>query len=82
LSVGAPVMLLGLPGGQVTDVGLDIDPTTLVLRGRVEIVAYPERLVARLQTAAAGQELVRASRHAIRPVDDGGPGFGPSGGGP
>jgi paraquat-inducible protein B len=62
LSVGAPVMLLGLPGGQVTDVGLDIDPTTLVLRGRVEIVAYPERLVARLQTAAAGQELVRSTR--------------------
>ncbi len=38
LSVGAPVTLLGLPGGQVTDVGLDIDPKTLGLRGRVEIV--------------------------------------------
>jgi paraquat-inducible protein B len=62
LSVGAPVTLLGLPGGQVTDVGLDIDPKTLVLRGRVEIVAYPERLVARLQTPAAGQDLVRSTR--------------------
>ncbi len=28
LSVGAPVTLLGLPAGEVTDVGLDIDPTT------------------------------------------------------
>jgi paraquat-inducible protein B len=62
LSVGASVTLLGLPGGQVTDVGLDVDPKTLALRGRVEIVAYPERLVARLQTAAAGQELVRSTR--------------------
>ena len=29
LSVGAPVTLLGLPAGEVTDVGLDIDPATL-----------------------------------------------------
>jgi paraquat-inducible protein B len=62
LSVGASVTLLGLPGGQVTDVGLDIDPKTLALRGRVEIVAYPERLAARLQTPAAGQDLVRTTR--------------------
>ncbi len=51
LSVGAPVTLLGLPGGTVTDVGLDINPKTLAVRGRVEIVAYPERLVARLDQA-------------------------------
>ena len=62
LSVGAPVTLLGLPGGQVTDVGLEIDAKTLGLRGRVEIIFYPERLVARLQTAAAGQDLVRSPR--------------------
>ncbi len=69
LSVGAPVTLLGLPGGQVTDVGLDIDPKTLALRGRVEIVAYPERLVARLhaQQTATGEALMRGTqpRHAF-----------------
>ena len=29
LSVGAPVTLLGLPAGEVTDVGLAIDPATM-----------------------------------------------------
>jgi len=48
LSVGAPVTLLGLPAGEVTDVGLTIDPATMSVRGRVEIVSFPERLVARL----------------------------------
>ena len=48
LSVGAPVTLLGLPAGEVTDVGLAIDPATMHIRGRVEIVSFPERLVARL----------------------------------
>ena len=37
LSVGAPVTLLGLPAGEVTAVGLDLDPATLRIRGRVEI---------------------------------------------
>jgi len=53
LSVGAPVTLLGLAAGEVTDVGFEMDPEALVLRGRVEFVAYPERLVARLRTAQA-----------------------------
>jgi len=53
LSVGAPVTLLGLEAGEVTDVGFEMDPETLVLRGRVEFVAYPERLVARLRIAQA-----------------------------
>ena len=59
LVVGAPVTLLGLPAGEVVDVGLDIDPATADLRGRAEIVVYPERLVRRLNTAQAGlgQEL-------------------------
>jgi paraquat-inducible protein B len=48
LSVGAPVTLLGLPAGEVTDVGLAIAPATMNIRGRVEIVSFPERLVARL----------------------------------
>jgi len=53
LSVGAPVTLLGLEAGEVTDVGFEMEPETLVLRGRVEFVAYPERLIARLRTAQA-----------------------------
>jgi paraquat-inducible protein B len=69
LSVGAPVTLLGLPAGEVTDVGLDIDPATMTIRGRVEVVSYPERLVARLQPkqAAGGEALVRSvqQRHAF-----------------
>ncbi len=64
LSVGAPVTLLGLPAGEVTDVGLQIDPATLSLRGRVEIVAFPERLIARLhaQQSAAGEALARSTQ--------------------
>ncbi|MGA7979476.1 MAG: MlaD family protein [Chromatiaceae bacterium] len=59
LSVGAPVTLLGLTAGQVTGVGFDIDPKTAKLRGRVEVVAYPERLIAHLhaQQAAAGEAI-------------------------
>ena len=69
LSVGAPVTMLGLTGGEVTDVGLDIDPQTQALRGRVEIVAYPDRLIGRLggQQAAIGQTLAESAkqRHAF-----------------
>ena len=59
LAVGAPVTLLGLPAGEVVDVGLDIDPVTSDLRGRAEIVVYPERLVRRLrpEQAAVGEQL-------------------------
>src|SRR5262245_15306666 len=64
LSVGAPVTLLGLPGGEVTEVGLEIDPATFSMRGRVEIVAYPERLVTFLhaQQQATGEALARTQR--------------------
>src|ERR1043166_5757388 len=69
LSVGAPVTLLGMPAGEVTVVGLDLDAKTMRVRGRVEIVSYPERLVARLDAkqAAAGQAMMRnaQSRHAL-----------------
>jgi paraquat-inducible protein B len=66
LSAGAPVTLLGMPAGEVVDVGLDIDSTTRTLRGRVEIVSYPERLIARLGTReqAAGQALARNREEA------------------
>lgn len=69
LSVGAPVTLLGLPGGEVTAVGLTIDPKNFHIRGRVEIVSYPERLVARLnlKQAAVGEAMARSlkERHVL-----------------
>ena len=66
LSVGAPVTLLGLPGGAVTDIGLDINPKTLKVRGRVEIVAYPERLVSRLSAQDRAQGAALAQNTAQR----------------
>ncbi len=69
LSVGAPVTSSGSPAGEVTDVGIDIDPATRNIRGRVEIVTYPERLIARLSAkqAAAGEILEQSirERHAF-----------------
>jgi paraquat-inducible protein B len=70
LSAGAPVTLLGLPTGEVTDVGLDFDPKTLGVRGRVEIVSYPERLLARMHvvTPTTQREVFARSapqRHSI-----------------
>jgi len=69
LSVGAPVTLLGLPAGEVVDVGLSIDPATMNLRGRVEILSYPDRVVAHLgaKDAALGKALERSTeeRHAL-----------------
>jgi paraquat-inducible protein B len=64
LSVGAPVTFLGLAGGEVTEVGLEVDPATMNLRGRVEIVTYPERLIARLsqKQAATGEIIERSTR--------------------
>lgn len=62
LSVGAPVLLLGLPVGEVTDVGLDLDPASGKLRGRVEIVTYPDQLSARMirPQAAVTQAITRS----------------------
>jgi paraquat-inducible protein B len=69
LSVGAPVTLLGLQGGAVTAVGLDLDPATLNIRGRVEVVFFPERIIAHLDRpqAATGETIVRSEqqRHAF-----------------
>ncbi len=69
LSVGAPVTLLGLPAGEVSDVGLDFDPATLGIRGRVEVVSFPARLAAsmRAKQADAGGALIGSTqqRHAI-----------------
>jgi paraquat-inducible protein B len=65
LSVGAPVTLLGLPAGEVTNVGLELDPKTAHLRGRVEIVTFPERLVARLSREQAALARNPKQRHAF-----------------
>ncbi|HKA35153.1 MAG TPA: MlaD family protein [Candidatus Binatia bacterium] len=69
LSVGAPVTLLGLQVGAVTEIGIDINPKTMNIRGRVEVVAYPERLAARLdETQASLGKIIQESaknRHAL-----------------
>jgi paraquat-inducible protein B len=51
LSAGAPVTFFGVPVGEVTDVGLAFNPKTLDVRPRVEVLLYPERVVAELPSA-------------------------------
>jgi paraquat-inducible protein B len=67
LSAGAPVTFLGLPAGEVTDVGLDFDPKTSNVRGRVDIVTYPERLISHLhrEQAAAGKTIVHSQQERL-----------------
>ena len=70
LSAGAPVTFLGLPVGEVTDVGLEFNSQTLDVRPRVNFTLYPGRLVARMAAneAAAGRSLEEAPeqvRHAF-----------------
>jgi paraquat-inducible protein B len=59
LSVGAPVALMGLTVGEVTEVGLSFDAKTLAVRPRVLISFYPERTVARFR--ASQQSAVRSN---------------------
>jgi len=69
LAAGAPVTFMGLPAGEVTRVGLDLDAATSQVRGRVEIVFFPELLIARLsgREAATGRRLEHSieERHAL-----------------
>jgi paraquat-inducible protein B len=46
LAVGAPVTFLGLPAGEVTSVGLELDAAKANVRPRVVITYFPERLMA------------------------------------
>jgi paraquat-inducible protein B len=48
LSVGAPVSMLGLPVGEVTDIGLDFVRETRSIRTRVEIMTYQYRVLRHL----------------------------------
>jgi len=64
LSVGAPVLLFGLPAGEVVDVGLSVDTASDRIRPRVVITFFPERLVERVAVGqqAAFQALVEGDR--------------------
>lgn len=57
LSVGAPVLLFGLPAGEVVEVDLSLDAKTQRIRPRVVITFFPERLLQRV--AVSEQASVR-----------------------
>jgi paraquat-inducible protein B len=57
LSVGAPVTILGVPVGEVVYSGLELNPATFGLRPRVEIMAYPMRIMAQQTRDAASRKL-------------------------
>src|SRR5712692_811805 len=71
LVVGAPVTFLGIPAGEVTEVGLSYDAATLEVRPRVAITLYAERLLAHLPSSqqAAAQQVnqdVKKSRAVLQ----------------
>ncbi len=66
LSTGAPVSIFGVTVGEVTDVGLTFDPKTLDVKPRVEVVLYPERVVAMLTTSQAGEVEAQVRQQAVR----------------
>ena len=68
LSVGAPVALLGLTVGEVTDVGLTFDAATLAFRPRVLITFFPERVIERLSAKkqASAEKMLTGMTPAAR----------------
>jgi len=54
LSVGAPVTLFGLNIGEVTSVGLQVDPDSADVKPRVTITFYPERAMAYIDEKSKG----------------------------
>lgn len=67
LSVGAPVSMLGLPVGEVTDVGLDFARETRSVRTRVEIMTYQYRMLRHLgkTDVVMLKAMSREERHKI-----------------
>ena len=59
LAVGAPVTLMGLTVGEVTDIGLSFEPKSLAVHARVLITFFPERAAA--QFTPAQREAVRSN---------------------
>jgi paraquat-inducible protein B len=67
LAVGAPVTFLGLPAGEVTEVGLEQDRASGVLRPRVEVALFPEHVSERLPSGQQGAwaEMSEGARGAM-----------------
>lgn len=66
LSVGAPVTFFGVAVGEVTEVGLYLDPKTLEAKPRVDIVVFPERVFAALPAVQSSAVLTQAQSVAAR----------------
>jgi len=64
LTVGAPVTFLGIPAGEVTDVGLSYDAAAQEIRPRVAISLYADRLIEHLPSSqqAAVDKLSKDAR--------------------
>ncbi|MGZ8473825.1 MAG: PqiB family protein [Candidatus Deferrimicrobiaceae bacterium] len=68
LSVGAPVQFLGMPIGEVSDVGLEYNKISGDLRSRVVIVTYTYRIMGHLmtrETLALLKDLPREKRQGV-----------------
>ena len=67
LTVGAPVTYLGLPVGEVTEIGFEYDEATGTIRPRVDIAIYPARLLAHVKHADSlnARVQVKKERHGF-----------------
>jgi len=67
LSAGAPVLYLGLPVGEVTDVGFEYNPEKHSVRPRVDIVMYPGRFMTHVKKSPDLDKRAQseAERHAF-----------------
>jgi len=66
LSVGAPVTLLGLTVGEVTEVGLSVNPRTETYRSRVVITFRPQAVFARLDKADPAKATLEARNRNLK----------------